>query len=758
LTGRVAQRRRLAVLALLAMSRRQSLAREKLAAMLWPESDGDRARHLLSDTVYVINRALGGEVIVAAGDELRLRGDRLRCDAREFEDAVERGARAEAVRLYAGPFMDGFFVDGTEELERWVSTERDRLHDLHSRTLEELATERGDRGDIHGAIELWRRLAADDSLNSRLACALAEALERAGDRAGALQHLHDHGSTLERELGISPPVEVTRLTHALRAPRAPVVSPPPETPAPLAERPAPIAAAVHTDPEPAPREETSPDSQRMRSWLIIGAAAAAVLVIVGARTFWPFAPSTTSALSATALHSVAVLPFADLSPARDHEYFSDGIAEELSTRLSRVPGLKVAARTSAFAFKGTNTDVKTIGRALNVDALVEGSVREADGQVRVAVRLVNARDGYQIWAETWNRSGRDILALQDAIATGVVRAMGSAAMAPATRSTLQTVDLRAYDLYLQGRYLWHQRTGDSLRRAADAFERAVALAPTYAEAHSGVADAYAVLGFYDHLPPRDAFPRAKAAAERALAIDDQLAQAHASLGYVALYYDWQWSEAERALSRAIELNPNYSVGHQWLANYFVARGRFDEAVDAMRRAQESDPLSLIASAALGWIHYYRRDFEAAVQQCRRTIDLNPAFEQAWLWGGQALEADGRYAESLAMLERAAAISKRSAVALAALGRAHALSGDRAAARRIVGELHRGHAPYVPAYEMAKLHLALGERAEALRLLDRAYDERSHSLVFLAVDPQLDPLKSDPDFRALLVRMDAADPK
>jgi TolB-like protein/Tfp pilus assembly protein PilF len=486
----------------------------------------------------------------------------------------------------------------------------------------------------------------------------------------------------------------------------------------------------------------------------MAALIALTLLASGMYVFWL---RPTLALRATSLQSVAVLPFADLSPASDQEYFSDGIAEELSTRLGRVPGLKVAARTSAFAFKGTNTDAKAIGRALNVDALLEGSVRQAEGRVRIAVRLIDARAGYQIWADTWERSGRDVLSVQDDIATGVLHALrGGTITRTAAGSKEPAVDLAAYNLYLQGRYFWHQRTGDSLKRAAQAFDRAVALAPNYAAAHSGVADSYAVLGFYDHLPPRDAFPRAKAAAERALQIDSGLAEAHASLGYVALYYDWDWAAAERALTRAIELNPSYSVGHQWLANYLVARGRFDEAAIAMRRAQEFDPLSLIASAALGWVHYYRRDYDAAVQQCRRTIELNPNFEQAWLWGGSAHEAAGRYAEALPMLQRAADLSRRSAIVLTALGRAHALSGDVPAARRIVEELGREHGGYLPAYEMAKLYLALGERKEALTWLRRAYDQRSHSLVFLAVDPQLDPLRSDPGFGDLLAKSGVAD--
>ncbi len=609
LTGRVAQRRRLAALALLAMSPRLGLSREKLAAMLWPESEGDRARHLLSDTVYVINRALGGEVVTAAADELHLRLDRFACDARDFEDAVERGALDDAVRMYTGPFLDGFFVEGGEELERWSAAERERLQDLHGRALERLAAERAERGDLRGTIECWRRLAVADPFNSRVACQLADALNRSGDRAGALQQLQGHISTLDQELGIPPPEDVASLVRTLRTARTPhepedatvsAVPAPTQVPAPLQT---PASKAPPIVPSAPPRARAS---ARMPLLAVVGAVIALILLVSGIRLFWP---RSTVAVTTTSLQSVAVLPFADLSASRDQEYFSDGIAEELSTRLARISGLKVAARTSAFAFKGTDADAKAIGRALNVDALLEGSVRQAEGRVRIAVRLVDARAGYQLWADTWDRSGHDVLAVQDEIATGVLRALRVGAITQATViAPPRAVDLAAYDLYLQGRYFWHQRTRDGLTRAVAAFDRAVAIAPDYAEAHSGIADAYAVLGFYDHLPPRDAFPRARTAAERALQIDGHLAEAYASLGYVALYYDWDWTAAERALNRAVELNPSYSIGHQWRANYLVARGRFDEAVTAMRRAQEVDPLSLIASAALGWVHYYRRDF------------------------------------------------------------------------------------------------------------------------------------------------------
>lgn len=807
LTGRVTQRRRLAVLALLAMSRRQGLGREKLAAKLWPESDGDRARHLLSDTVYVINRALGGsdgDAVTAAAGELRLRAGAFLCDARAFEDAVAQGALDEAVRLYTGPFLDGFFLEGSEEFERWACSERDRLHDLYGRTLERLAAARAEGGDLRGALEYWRRLAAADPLNSSIARRIAETLDRTGDRAGALQYLQAHVVTLKEELGISPPAELTTLLKALRAAPAepaatngPTPAPPSES-APPAETPLagtpgarPVAsseAATATEPAwqpsrprpfverrraPLAEEHQAPPRRR---WMMRAALAAVVVFALAsmalvAPRIWP--QPAAAERTPTAVRSVAVMPFVDLSPGRDHEYFGDGTAEELSTRLARVPGLKVAARTSAFSFKAGQTDAKAIGRALNVDALLEGSVRQEKERVRIAVRLVDAREGYQLWADSWECDGDKVLALQDDIATDVLAALRAATTSGLARGEEQDhaqarqrpiLDFTAYHLYLQGRYLWHQRTRDSLIKAAAAFDRAASLAPNFAEAHSGVADAYAVLGFYDHLPPREAFPRAKAAARRALELDDRLPQAYASLGYVALYYDWDWDAAERAFDRAIALNPNYSIGHQWRGNFLVARGRFAEAEASMRRAQAIDPLSLIASAALGWVHFQRGNYDAAAEQAQRTIDLNANFQQAWLWGGLAHEAAGRYGEALRMLKHAAALSDESPIVMAALGRSYARSGDTASARRIAEGLRRreqagaagvagagGSGGYVPSYEMAKLSLALGDRAEALAWLRRAYDQRSHSLVFLAVDPQLEPLRNDPGFRDLLVK-------
>jgi TolB-like protein/Tfp pilus assembly protein PilF len=488
-----------------------------------------------------------------------------------------------------------------------------------------------------------------------------------------------------------------------------------------------------------------------RTSLILVLAAAGVAAAILA-----FVAVWRSMGSAAQLQSIAVMPFDEVGLDQAHQYSGDGIADELTTQLGRESGLKVAARTSAFALKDRKMDAREIGRTLGVDALLEGSVIQVKDRVRVAVRIVNTRDGYQIWSNAWDQRLDDIPAIQEQILTEVLRVLegGRSRRDPAVGGTL-VVAPEAYHLYLQGRYLWHQRTRDSLTRSAGLFERATVLSPNYAQAFSGLADAYAVLGFYDYLSPAQAFPRAKAAAQRALDLDARLAHAHASLGYVALYYDWNWAEAEAAFERAIALNPSYSVGHQWYANYLTARGRFDEAVAAMRRAQEVDPLSLIASAALGWVHFYQRNYDAAVEQCRRTLELNPRFDLAHLWAGWAHEAAGRYADAVRHLTEAVRLSSDGAVALASLGRAQALAGDPAVARQTLAKLHRTHGAYLPAFEVAKFHLALGEHDEAIAWLGRAHAERSHSIVFLSVDPQLDLLRRDARFVELESRISTA---
>ena len=342
---------------------------------------------------------------------------------------------------------------------------------------------------------------------------------------------------------------------------------------------------------------------------------------------------------------MAVLPFENLSADADVEYLSDGITEEIGAALGRMEGLRVAAHTSAFSFKGQRVDVREVGRRLSVGAVLEGSVRKMGPRLRVTTRLVETAQGYQLWSETYERDFEDAFAVQQAIAEEVAARLrgnlGAGIAAPVVERGAAP-DAESYDLYLKGRYAWHRRTAASLLTAVDLLRQAADRAPHWARAHAGLADAYAVSGFYDYLPPREAFPAAERTARRALELDPELAAPHATLGYVHLYYEWRWDPAEEEFRRAIALDPAYSTAHQWYGNYLTAMGRFPEAVAHMRDAQERDPLSLIANAALGWSQYYAREFHQASEQFRRTLELNPDFELAHLWRDRRSSSSARW--------------------------------------------------------------------------------------------------------------------
>ena len=752
LTGRATQRRRLALLAMLAVARSRGMSRDKVIAYLWPEQDAEHGRPLLSDSIYRVNQALGGEAIVPAGDDLRLSADVLPSDVAAFEDAIDRGEWQRAAELYGGPFLDGFFLSDAEEFGRWAEAERDRFARSHARALEALSESAERRGDAVDAVRWWRALAAHDPYSSRVAVRLMRALDRSGDRAAALQHARVHATLLESEFGTEPDAAVAELAGSLRAqPIAAMLASDVASSAPALGPPE--SSAVRT-----PERPVAP--VRPRRWIPAAAAVAVAIAIVAV------ARGRADDDAAPDRASVAVLPFVDLSPEHDREFFSDGMTEELINTLGRVEGVRVASRTSSFSFKGKALDVREVGTRLGVATVLDGSVRTADSTLRINARLSDARNGYQLWSRTYERKLEDVFAIQEEISRSIVETLkgtlvGSADSAATAR---RGADLEAYALYLRGRhalymkgrYSWYRRTEEGLKSASAYFAQAIEKDSTYALAHAGLADAHAVLGFYDYLSPRDAFPPAELAARRAMTLDSTLVQPYATLGYVRLYYEWDWPRAEEWFIRAIDVGPRYSTAHQWYANFLTARGRFEEAERAMRRAQEIDPLSLIASAALGWVLYHSGEFERAAEQCRLTLELDPDYAVALLWRAWALQELGRAGEALTLLERAATLTNRSALFVASLGRARALTGDTAGAVAVLRELEgRASRAYVPAYEVAKIHLALGAQARALDLLERAYDERAHSMVFIGIDPQLKPLHGTPRFERLIARLGAA---
>ena len=452
--------------------------------------------------------------------------------------------------------------------------------------------------------------------------------------------------------------------------------------------------------------------------------------------------------------SVAVLPFVNMSPDSDNEYFSDGMTEEIINALSRLEGLRVASRTSAFAFKGKGADLATVGERLNVGTVLEGSVRKAGNRVRVTAQLIRIADDDHLWSDRFDSALEDIFAVQDRIAQAIVdvlrvKLLGDKAafVAPGTK------DVRAYELYLKGRYFWNKRDERDVRRGITHFEEAVASDATYALAHVGLADSYNILGFYDLIPPREAFSRAKAAAARALDLDPDLAEAHTSLGYARFYHDWDWEGAEAAYRRAIALKPGYATAHQFYANALDLLGRVDEAEREWQRSLELDPLALIINAGLGWHLYFAGRFEPAVTALRRALEMDATFVPANVWLGLAYAQLGRPEESVAALADAVRHSENSPSTVAELARARALAGDTAGARELLAGLDaRGAERYVPPYEVAGVHFALGDRDRGFDLLEQAFRDRSHSMAFMKVDPRFADLRDDRRYRDLLGRV------
>ena len=686
LAGAAAQRRSLALLALLALGRNKGVSRDKLVAYLWPESDAERAHHALSQLLYALRRDVGQADVASGATELRLNRGVISVDLDDFEAALARRDLEGAVAAYGGPLLDGFHLGGASEFERLVDGERSDLAKRMGAALETLAQTASGRGDHEAAAGWWRRVAAIDPLSSRVALGLMRALEGAGDRAGALQHARDHARIVRAELDAAPDALLTAFVAELR--RTPL---------------------------PPPRRE------------------------------------------GPAVASIAVLPFVNLGPDPDTEYVSDGITEELINALTRVAGLRVAARMSAFAFKGSTADVRDVGARLNVGTVLEGSVRKAGARLRIAAQLVNAADGYHLWSETYDRTLDDLFAVQHELARAIAGKL-ALTLLPVTTAPLvkqATSSMPAYLLYLRGKHYLAKRTEEGFRRAINCFDVAIESDPTYAPAHAGLANAYILFGFdeYRGLPPELAMPRGKAAAQRALELDPTLAEAHAALGWVSLFYEWDWGAAEREFQQAIALQSNLAVGHHWCALYLMAMGRAEESIAEMQRTLALDPLSPNVPTNLGRAYGFAGRLEEAVAQLRRTLEMDPDFVPAQFELARMLGLLGQFAEARAVCRAARAGTPDNVQPLVVTAWVEARADAADAAREVLAELdERATRQYVPRYYLAATYGALGDRDRAFEELAKACDERTGYAVFLKVELMFEQLRDDPRFGTLLKRV------
>ncbi len=460
------------------------------------------------------------------------------------------------------------------------------------------------------------------------------------------------------------------------------------------------------------------------------------------------------------IDSLAVLPFINASADPEAEFLSDGITESIINNLSQLSSLRVMARSTVFRYKGGESDPQNVGRELGVRAVLLGRVVQLRDRLSVRAELVDVADGAQVWGNQYNRDASDIFAIQEDISTEISAEL-RLKLTGEERKRLKkryTDNTEAFYSYLKGRYHLNKRTTPGLRKAIEHFREAIEFDPTYALAFAGLADSYTLLGSagYDAPRPLEMMPMAKAAAVKALEIDESLAEAHTSLAFIKFRLDWDWAGAEEEFTRAIELNPGSATSHHWYAIYLTAMDRQEEAIDEIKRAQRLDPLSLIIAAAVGRIYHFAGQYDRALEEFRKTLEMDANYGEAHFNLGFTYAKKGRYEEAIAEFQEAIKLSENRTVMLAVLGHIFSMAGKQTQARSVLEQLTElSNQSYVSPLDMAIVYTGLGEKEPAFEWFEKAYLERSGPLIYLKVEALYDSLRSEPRFKDLLRRMNLA---
>ncbi len=487
-----------------------------------------------------------------------------------------------------------------------------------------------------------------------------------------------------------------------------------------------------------------------RRWIWIATGTAILVLGALVATSLHFLPGRGKAID-----SIAVLPFANASGDPNAEYLSDGITENLINSFSQLPKLRVVPRSRVFRYKGKETDPEKVGKELNVRAVLTGRVTQRGDSLNIQAELVDVAADSQLWGRQYSRKFSEIITVQEEIAKEVSEKLRLRPTGEEQKRLTKryTENPEAHQLYLKGRYVWNRRTAPALQQAAAYFQQAIDKDPGYALAWAGLADCYALYSFYGVLSPEESFPKAKEAAAKALEIDDTLAEAHATLVWVKSDYDWDWSGVEREFKRTIELNPNYGSAYRWYSEYLQAMGRLDEAVAVTKRAEEIEPLSPINSTMVGTHLYVARQYDQAIEQLRRTLDMDANFPLAHLSLGWAYEQKGMLEEAIAEFQKGSSLSGGEPRMAGALGHAYALSGRKDRAQNVIAELKQlSRRRYVAPFEIAVVYVGLGDKDRTFEWLEKAYRDHSPWLNFLKVDPRFDSLHGDSRYRDLRQRM------
>lgn len=495
---------------------------------------------------------------------------------------------------------------------------------------------------------------------------------------------------------------------------------------------------------------------RVSLGVVVLAGIAVALNVAGtrdrfARIFRGEKDSAGAISAANKRRSVAVLPLQNLTGDPAQEYFTDGMTDELTTDLAQLRDLRVISRTSAMHYKGASKTAPQIGRELGVDTLVEGSVQRDGNHVRIHAQLIDCATDRHLWAQTYDREMKDVMALQSEAAHEIAEQI-QGTVAPQQSSTVRSVNPEAYESYLRGRYFWNKRTSDSLNKSIEYLEKAIGEDPSFAAAYAGLADSYSILGS-DVLPADVANSKARTAATRAIQLDPSIAEGHAALALVEFYYDWNWKQSEDEFRRAIELNPNYATAHQWYSYFLTAMGRFPEAVDQAKEAQQIDPLSLSINTTLASRYRDVHDNDRCAELDRKVLEMDASFVPAYSSLAVLYEGQGSWQQAIDEFKKAEELSPDSVSVLTQLAYAYGRAGQMEEARKTIGRLTQiSKQHYVSSFELAGAYMGTGDTSNALRLLQNAYQKRESQMPFLARDTRFDPLHSDPRYQDLVRRL------
>ena len=730
-----AQPKRLALLVFLSLEELSGYRRrDQVVGLFWPELDTVHARGALRQALHALRRAMGEGAILTRGEqEIGVNREALWCDAEAFRQHADAGRHAEALQLYRGDFLEGFYAsDVAPEFDQWMAETRAGLRGRAAASAWALATVHRERGDLASAAALARRASVLALEDENAVARLISFLDEIGDRGGALEVYNELVVRLRVEYEAEPSPETRALIDRVRK-RTVATARGAVADAPRAD-PGAVPDSSRLEPfRNAPRAgEKHRRLRRIATVLGVGAVALAL--------------ADRGAVFRTRPYAVAVVPLQDLSGDTSRAYVADGVTDQLITDLAQLGTLEVINRRTMMSYRGSQKTTRQIAEDLHADAVLSGTIQSFGDTVRMTAQVVLARGDRAIWAQTFEGSRGDLLRMQrEAARTAAQSIRGE--LTPAQRTSLPRVrafDPEALDLYIKGRYYWNKR-GAGLLKSVGLFSEALDLDPTFALAYSGMADAYVQLGYGNGLGPRDAFPKARAAALRALELDSTLAEPHATLAFVHMYYDWNWGAAEREFRRAIALNPSYATGHEWYGLFLTAMGRFDEARKQEQRAQELDPLSTAVAGTAAWVTYYAGDVQRAKDQLQIVLREDSAFALGHLYLGRVYEATHQPDSAMVQYEASGPLRKwvpgvaGEAYLLATLSR----NTEARATLARLDSMRR--TTYVSAYAVALIHVALREPDSAFAWLDRAVDERTNWMVWLNRDPRWRPLRADPRF-------------